>query len=60
MDQQVLQYAMLALEAPQSLKDPLASFSLSYDQQRLAARYLTGLVVSSNKTISGISSVFPR
>ena len=49
---------MLALEAPRWITDPLGRLSLSYHQQRLASRYVAGLMASSNKTISGIGSMF--
>lgn len=31
---------------------------MSYNQQKLLARYVTGLIASTNKTVSGISSIF--
>ncbi|MEM2759784.1 MAG: transposase [Nitrososphaerales archaeon] len=51
---------MLALDAPAWLKNCIGKFSLSYHQGKLLARYVTGLIASTNKTISGISSVFMK
>jgi hypothetical protein len=51
---------MLALDAPTWLKEPISRLSLSYHQEKLLARYVTGLIASGNKTIAGISSIFMK
>lgn len=51
---------MLALDAPTWLKEPINKLSLSYHQEKLLARYVTGLIASGNKTIAGISSMFMK
>lgn len=57
-DQILLSPIVLALDAPMWLKEYVSRLSLSYHQQKLLARYVTGLIASSNKTISGIISMF--
>lgn len=49
---------MFAIDAPAWIKACADKFSLSYNQKRLFARYVTGLIASNNKTVSGISSIF--
>ena len=45
-DQVLLFHIMLALDAPIWLKEYTSRLSLGYHQQRLLARYVTGLIAS--------------
>jgi SRSO17 transposase len=49
---------VFAIDAPEWLGQYTAKMSLSHHQHGLLARYVTGLIASSNKTVSGISSIF--